>query len=105
MFAQSISITLFETVVFYQNGSKITLFLQKNAKFSSAVPSAVGTPGFPAAGGLAIRPTASSGKGLCPQVPNSLRRLDATPPDPQNSTLHCEFLAARLTVVYFSANF
>ena len=46
------------------------LFLQKNAKFSSA-------------GGSAPRPP-------------SLRQLGASPPDPPNSPPHCEFLATRL---------
>ena len=44
------------------------LFLQKNAKFSSA-------------GGSAPDPRASGGWGLCPQTP-SLQQLGASPPDP-----------------------
>ena len=55
------------------------LFLQKNAKFSSA-----GSP--------PPDPRASGGWGLCPQTP-SLRQLGASLPDP-----HCEFLATRLAI-------
>ena len=47
----------FKSIIFYQNSSKIKLFLQKNAKFSSA-------------GGFAPRPP-------------YLRRLGALPTDPQ----------------------
>ena len=39
----------------------------------------------PAAGGFASEPPASGGWGLRPQTPISLRRLEAPPPDPQNS--------------------
>ena len=72
------------------------LFLQKNAKFSSAGGSAPRPPCLrrlgalppnpqpPAAGGFAPRPPlASGGWGLCPQTPQT------APP-------HCEFLATRL---------
>ena len=75
------------------------LFLQKNEKFSSA-------------GGSALRPRASGGWGLCPQI-LSLRQLGALPPDPhwppaagapppdpQTAPPHCEFLATRLAVSY-----
>ena len=70
------------------------LFLQKNAKFSSA-------------GGSAPDPRAS-GLGLCPQTP-SLKQLGASPPDPHwppaaggsapsppKQPPHCEFLATLL---------
>ena len=70
------------------------LFLQKNAKFSSA-------------GDPPPDPRASGGWGLCSQIPSlrqlgtsppdsiGLRRLGAPPPDPQNSHPF-EFLATRL---------
>ena len=71
MLALPISKSRFKALSFYQNNPKIKLFLQKNAKFSSA-------------GGFAPRPPC-------------LRRLGAWPPDPQISPLHCEFLATRLS--------
>ena len=60
MFALPISKPRFKSIIFNQNSPKIKLFLQKNAKFSSA-------------GGSAPRPPC-------------LRRLGALPPDPQNSS-------------------
>ena len=36
MFALPISMPSFKSIIFYQNSPKIKLFLQKNAKFSSA---------------------------------------------------------------------
>ena len=73
------------------------LFLQKNAKFSSA-------------GAPPPDPRASGGWGLYPQTP-SLRQLGASPPDPHwppaaggsasrppKQPPHCEFLATRLLV-------
>ena len=71
MFALPISKPLFKGIIFYnQNSPKIKLFLQKNAKFSGA-------------GGSAPDPGVSS-LAVFPQIPN-LRRLGASPPDPQNS--------------------
>ena len=69
MFALPISKPRFKSIIFNQNSPKIKLFLQKNAKFSSAwgLPS---NPQPPAAGGFAPRPPK--------QLP------------------HCEFLATRL---------
>ena len=58
------------------------LFLQKNAKFSSAGGGAVP----PAAGGFAPKPPASGGWGLRPQTPQ-------TAP-------HCEFLVATRLFVW-----
>ena len=40
---------------------------------------------FQALGAPPPRTLASGGWGLCPQTPNSLRRLGAPPPDPQTS--------------------
>ena len=48
---------------------------------------------FQALGAPPLDPRASGGWGLCPQTPNSLWRLGAPPPDPQNSPRNCEFLA------------
>ena len=59
-----------KNINFYQNRPKIKLFLQKNAKFSSA-------------GGSAPDPRASGGWGLRPQPPQT------HPP-------HCKFLATRM---------
>ena len=72
MFPLPISMPCFKSIIFfYQYSPKIKLFLQKNTKISSA-------------GGTAPGPRASRGRGLCPQTP-FLRRLGASPPDPQNS--------------------
>ena len=72
----------FKSIIFYYHNPKINLFLQKNAKFSSAGGSAPRTPclrrlgallpdpQLPAAGGFAHRlPLASGGWGLRPQTP------------------------------------
>ena len=70
------------------------LFLQRNAKFSSAsVP--------PAAGGFAPKPPASGSWGLRPQTPIGLRRLGAPPPDPPDSPPIANFWlrACLLTIV------
>ena len=40
---------------------------------------------FQALGASLSDPHASESWGRCPQTPNSLRRLGALPPDPQNS--------------------
>ena len=61
----------FRSIIFYQNSPKTKLFLKKKCKIFKRW-------------------------GLCPQTPNSLRRLGAPPPDPRNSPLNCEFLASRL---------
>ena len=53
MFALPISKPRFKSSIFNQNSPKMKLFLQKNAKFSSAGGSA---PVPPAAGGFAPRP-------------------------------------------------
>ena len=71
-----------KALFFNQNIPKMKLFLQKKAKFSSAMP--------PAAGGFASKPPASGGWGLRPQTPKQ--------PSP-----HCEFLATRLGGVVVSA--
>ena len=68
MLVLPISKSRFKALSFYQNSPKIKLFLQKNAKFSSAW-------------GKAPRPRASGGCGLCPHTP-SLRRLGALHPHP-----------------------
>ena len=62
----------FNSIIFNLNCSRIKLFLQKNAKFSSA-------------GGSAPKPPVSGSWGLHPQTPVGLRRLGAPLPDPQNS--------------------
>ena len=58
MLALPISKSRFKALSFYQNNPKIKLFLQKNAKFSSA-------------GGFAPDLRASDGWGLGPQTPKS----------------------------------
>ena len=47
---------------------------------------------FLCAGRSASRPRTFSNWGLCAQTP-SLWRMEASPPGPQNSSSHCEFLA------------
>ena len=69
-FALPISMPRFKSIIFCQYSPKIKLFLKKNAKFSSA-------------GGSAPKPPC-------------LRLLGDPPPDPPNSPLNCEFLAACL---------
>ena len=66
---QFLSYVLKALFFFYQNSPKMKLFLQKNAKFTSA-------------------------RGSAPRPP-CLRRLGALLPNPQNSP-HCEFLPPRL---------
>ena len=61
------------------------LFLQKNAKFSSAGGSAPHTPVPPAAGGFAPKTPASGSWGLRPQTPIGLRRLGLRPQTPQTA--------------------
>ena len=62
----------FKSIIFYQNSSKILLFLPKNAKFLSA-------------GGSAPDPRASGGWGLRPQICIGVRRLKAPTPNPQDA--------------------
>ena len=69
-------------IFFYQISPKIKLFLQKNANFR-ALEAPPPDPVPPAARSFAPRPPASSGWGLRPQTPISLRWLEAPPPDPQ----------------------
>ena len=70
------------------------LFLQKMQNFRTGLRPQ--TPLLPAAGGFAPKPPVSGGWGLRPQAPIGLWRLRAPLPDPQDSPLHCEFLATRL---------
>ena len=81
MFALPISMPRFKSIIFYQNKPKIKLFLQKNAKFSSAGASAPSAPG----------PQASDGWGLRPQTPHGFRRLEAPPTKFQIASPRCEF--------------
>ena len=62
MFSLLISMPRFKSTVFYQNSSKIKLFLPKNAKFSSV-------------GYSAPRPPASGGWGLGSQISNGFWRI------------------------------
>ena len=84
LFALPISKPRFKNIIFNQNSPKMKLFLQKNAKFSSAGGSAPRPPCLrrlgalppnpqpPAAGGFAPRPPlASGGWGLRPQTPQT----------------------------------
>ena len=59
----------FKSIIFHQYSPKIKLFFKKMQNFQ-----ALGAP--------PPNPRASGGWGLCPQTPNSLRRLGALPPDP-----------------------
>ena len=77
----------FKNIIFYLNSPKIKLFLQKNAKFSSAGRSPQ-TPVPLAAGGF-------QQLGASLPTPIGLRRLGYPPPT-QNQPPHCEFLATRL---------
>ena len=63
----------FKSIIFYLNSSNIKLFLQKNAKFSSA----------------GLRPQTPSLRqlGALPPDPIGIRWLGARPPDPQNRPL------------------
>ena len=70
---------------FYQYSPKIKLFLQKNAKISSA-------------GGLAPRPPCLPRQGALPPDAPFLRRLGASPPT-HNTAPQCEFLATPLLSV------
>ena len=93
MFALSVSKARFKSIIFYQSSPKIKLFLQKNAKFSSAGGS---TPNPPASGGRGFRPQtqlSSGGWRLRPQTPET-----APPP-------HCELLATRLIKPEILVNF
>ena len=47
MFALPSSLPHFKSIIFYQNRPKIKLFLQNNAKFSSAGGSAPRPPNYP----------------------------------------------------------
>ena len=67
------------------------LFLQKNAKFSSA-------------GGSAPRPPCLCWLGALPSDPHWSLAAGGSAPDPQNSPLHCEFLATRLALVILYVN-
>ena len=68
----------FKSISFYQNSSKIKLFLQKNAKFSIA-------------GAVPPDPRASGGWGLFFQIPIGFRLLGASLPDPKNSPTIANF--------------
>ena len=73
-FALPISMPRFESIIFYQNSTKIKLFLKKNAKFSSAGGSAPRSP--------------------------CLRRLGAPPPRPPHTAPHSEFLPTHPATLY-----
>ena len=71
MLALPISMPRFKNIVFFnQNRPKIKLFLQKKQNFR-----ALGAPPLDA--------RASGGRGLRPQTPNGLRRLEAPPQTPE----------------------
>ena len=73
-----------KALFFNQNSPKIKLFLQKNAKFSSAGGSARTLPCLRRLGDLPPNPQTPAAGGFAPRPPNS-------PP-------HSEFLAMRLDV-------
>ena len=94
----------FKSIIFYHNSSKIKVFLQKNAKFSSAGGSApippclqrLGlcpqTPVHSAVGGFAPRPPAYGGWGLRPHTPNWPPAAGGSASRPPRQPRHCEFL-------------
>ena len=65
MFAPPISKPRFKSIIFNQNSPKIKLFLQKNAKFSSAGGSA---PDPRASGGWGLFPKPAASSGRQPKV-------------------------------------
>ena len=84
MFALPISEPRFKSIVFfYQNIPKIKLFLQKNAKFSSA-------------GGSALRPPRLRRLGAFPPNPQPPAARGSAPRPTKHPLAHCEFLAMRL---------
>ena len=89
MFALPISIPRFKSIIFYQNSPKIKLFLEELKNFRALGGSASQTPVPPAAGRFASTTPASGGWGLCPQAPNSLRLLGASPQTPKAAP-HCD---------------
>ena len=98
-FALPISKPRFKGIIFfYQNSSNMKLFLQKNAKFSSAGGSAPRSPCIPTAVGFAPKPPASGIAGLT--VSRRVGRNSqwwscfgglAPPPDPQNNATIVNF--------------
>ena len=110
----------FKSIIFYQNSSKVKVFLHKNSKFSSAGGSAPRPPCLLRLGALPPDPQPPAAGGFAPRPP-CLRRLGALLPDPQplaaggfaprpplasggwglrpqppKTAPHCEFLATRL---------
>ena len=70
MFALPISIPCFKSIIFfYQNSPKIKLFLQKNAKISSAGGTAPTPPCLRRLGALPPDPLPSMAEGFAPRPP------------------------------------
>ena len=82
MFALPISKPRFKSIIFNQNSPKMKLFLQKNAKFSSAGSSAPRPPCLRRLGAFPPNSQIPAAGGFAPRPPKQ-------PP-------HCEFLATRL---------
>ena len=107
MFALPISKPRFKSIILNQNSPKMRVFLQKNAKVSSAgdkspqtpVPPAAGcfapNPQPPAAGGFPPQPYRPPAAGGFPPHPHGLRRPPKQPP-------HCEFLPTRLIWIWLT---
>ena len=85
MFALSISIPLFKTIILYQNSPTIKLFLQKHAKFSSAGVSTP-RPQLPVTRQLGALPPDPQhmAAGALPQAPNGLQTVGGYAPRSQN---------------------
>ena len=91
----------FKSIIFYYNSPKIKLFLQKNAKFSSAGGF---TPRPPASSGLLPRalppvPQPPAAGGLAPKSPLAYGGLGLRPQTP-NIAPNCEFLVTRLPAAF-----
>ena len=94
MFALLISMPRVKSIIFYQNRTKIKLFLQKKCKIFERWGLRPQTSMSPAAVGFAPRPTASGGWVLSSWTSNSFRRLRSQ--TPKTATPHCEFLATNV---------
>ena len=75
----------FKSLIFYQNSSKIKLFLQKKAKFSSAGGSTPTLPCLRRLGALPPDPQPPAAGGFAPD-PHCLPAAGGPPPDLQNSS-------------------
>ena len=74
------------------------LFLQKNAKFSSAGGSAPRPPWLRRLGALPPNPQPPAAGGFAPRLPLASGGWGRSPQTPSNSPPHCEFLATRLII-------